>query len=284
MSQRLSWIASSDPSADGICDFFVEPDERAPAGPFGDGSLPRAAAPGEISVAAGQTYHPTMTLHANVGTGPGPIAPDGCAVAFYTLLPPGGEAEIVHAAVPPTASVLELGCGTGRILRRLAELGHRVLGVDESPDMLDQAADLNVVCSRIQALDLHRAFDTVLLASTLINTADTAARTAMLDTARRHITHGGSFILQQHPPHWFDGLVPSSTERDGIRYTVGAIDRDGPLLATTVEYQIKHHRWTHTFTTRRLPDDELAMILASAGFSDIRWLTADHAWLAVAAA
>ena len=56
----------------------------------------------------------------HVGTGPGPITNDGCAVEFYALLPAFGEPEIVHAAVPPGASILELGCGTGRILRPLA--------------------------------------------------------------------------------------------------------------------------------------------------------------------
>ena len=72
----------------------------------------------------------------NVGTGPGEITPDGCAVDFYALLPPMGEPSIVHSAVPEGASILELGCGTGRILRPLADLGHPVLGVDESPAML----------------------------------------------------------------------------------------------------------------------------------------------------
>jgi SAM-dependent methyltransferase len=225
-----------------------------------------------------------MTIRANVGTGPGPITPDGCAVAFYNRLPPAGEAEIVHAALKPAASVLELGCGTGRILRRLAELGHPVLGIDESPDMLDHAADLDTVCSPIETLDLHRAFDAVLLASTLINTPDPAVRVAMLDTARRHTIDGGSVVIQRHPPQWFDALVPSSVERDGIHYTIGPIGRDGPLLTTTIQYQVEHHRWTHTFTARCLSDDELAAILDNAGFNNVRWLTTDHSWLAASAA
>lgn len=225
-----------------------------------------------------------MTIRANAGTGPGPITPDGCAVAFYTLLPPAGEAETVHAAIPAAASILELGCGTGRILRRLAELGHRVLGVDESPDMLDLAADLDVLCSSIETLDLHCVFDAVLLASTLINTPDPAVRAAMLDTARRHTMGGGSAVIQRHPPQWFDALVPSSVERDGIRYTIGAIDRDGPLLTTTIQYQVERLRWTHTFTARCISDDELAVVLGNAGFSHLRWLTADHSWLSAAAA
>ena len=54
-----------------------------------------------------------MDEHA--GTGPGAITSDGCAVEFYALLPAFGEPEIIHAAVPPRASILELGCGTGRM-------------------------------------------------------------------------------------------------------------------------------------------------------------------------
>lgn len=44
------------------------------------------------------------------------ITEDGCAVEFYALLPPTNEAEIVHAAIPPGASVLELGAGAGRVI------------------------------------------------------------------------------------------------------------------------------------------------------------------------
>jgi hypothetical protein len=63
----------------------------------------------------------------NAGSGPGAITSDGCAVEFYALLPVFGEPEIVHQAVPQGASILELGCGTGRILRPLAALGHPAL-------------------------------------------------------------------------------------------------------------------------------------------------------------
>jgi 2-polyprenyl-3-methyl-5-hydroxy-6-metoxy-1,4-benzoquinol methylase len=82
----------------------------------------------------------------HTGTGPGAITSDGCAVEFYALLPTFGEPGIVHAAVPPGASILELGCGTGRILRPLAALGHPVTGVDDSPDMLARVADLPRTC------------------------------------------------------------------------------------------------------------------------------------------
>jgi len=221
-----------------------------------------------------------VNASANVGSGPGPIAPDGCAVDFYAVLAPAGEAEIVHDAIPPDASVLELGCGTGRILRRLAELGHPVLGVDESADMLAHIHDLDTVRSRIEELHLGRAFDAVLLASTLVNTPDLAARDAMLDAARRHTAEGGRVVIQRHKPEWFDTVGPRTVERDGVRYTSGEAHRDGPLLTTTIGYEVGTRRWSHTFTTRRLTDEELAEALRRAGFGDADWLTDDRTWLA----
>jgi SAM-dependent methyltransferase len=138
----------------------------------------------------------------NAGTGPGAITPDGCAVEFYALLPPMGEPSIVHAAVPEGASILELGCGTGRILRPLADLGHPVLGVDEAPAMLAHLANLPTACSPIETLRLGRTFGAVLLASTMLNT-QAAQRRAFLATCRRHVGPRGVVVVQQSAPSWF---------------------------------------------------------------------------------
>ena len=59
------------------------------------------------------------------GTGPGVITPDGCAVDFYVMLPDFGEPAIVHEAAGPGASILELGCGAGRVTHPLIALGHQ---------------------------------------------------------------------------------------------------------------------------------------------------------------
>ncbi|MET7397761.1 class I SAM-dependent methyltransferase [Dactylosporangium sp. NPDC005572] len=208
-------------------------------------------------------------------------APDGCPVDFYALLPPAGEPEIVHAAIPARASVLELGCGTGRILRPLAALGHPVTGVDESPEMLAHAADLDTVCARIQHLDLARRFDAVLLASHLVNTPSPADRSALLAAARRH---GTRLLVQWHPPAWFDTVEPFDTTRAGIRYRLHSIRRDGPLLTATMDYTTGEGTWHHTFTARRLTEPELRSSVREAGFVTAGWLTPDRTWLAASAA
>lgn len=47
-----------------------------------------------------------------------------------------GEARFCAALVPAGARVLDAGCGTGRVMIRLAELGYDCVGVDLDPSML----------------------------------------------------------------------------------------------------------------------------------------------------
>lgn len=213
----------------------------------------------------------------NVGTGPGEITPDGCAVDFYALLPAMGEAAVVHAAVPAGASILELGCGTGRILRPLAELGHPVLGVDESAAMLARADGLPTVCSPIETLRLDRTFGAVLLASTMINT-NPEQRHAFLATCRRHVSPGGVVVIQQTAPAWFRGGEPSQPEVEGIRRVVRTVRRTERYVDVEVEYHVGDRTWTHAFRPHQISDQELAADLAAAGLEFGRWLTDNQTW------
>jgi SAM-dependent methyltransferase len=211
------------------------------------------------------------------GTGPGVITPDGCAVDFYALLPPMGQPEIVHAAGPADASILELGCGTGRLLRPLAELGHRVLGVDESPAMLDRIPDLPTVCSQIETLRLDRRFGVVLLASNMINSSP-VQRGAFLATCRWHVDPDGLVVIQQNSPDWFDTVEPSEHQVEDIRRVIRSAERDGPQLRVVVEYHVGDKVWTHAFGSYQIRDGELRADLASADLTFGRWLTEDHEW------
>ncbi|MFD8572747.1 class I SAM-dependent methyltransferase [Streptomyces sp. NPDC059639] len=50
-----------------------------------------------------------------------------------------GEAAFCTALLPAGARVLDAGCGTGRVMIRLAELGHDCVGIDLDASMLDVA-------------------------------------------------------------------------------------------------------------------------------------------------
>jgi len=194
---------------------------------------------------------------------------------------PMGEPAIVHDAVRPGASILELGSGTGRITHPLVAIGHPVVAVDESPDMLAYVRDAETVCSRIEDLALGRRFDAVLLASHLIN-ADTATRSAFLAACRRHVADDGCVIIQQFAPEWFSAAADAESTRDGIILRMRDVSRPAPnLVSATVEYVDGDQRWTQTFTATRLDEAELAAVLADAGLRLDRYLTEDHAWLRV---
>jgi SAM-dependent methyltransferase len=214
------------------------------------------------------------------GAGPGVITNDGCAVDFYALLPAFGEPDIVHAAIPEGASILELGCGTGRILRPLAALGHPVTGVDDSPDMLAHIAGLPAVQSTIQAARLDRTFDAVLLASTMLN-VDPSLRRKFLATVRHHLADDGIAVFQYNPPSWFETFEQMQRDREdpgGIRRIIRSARREPPRLFLEVEYQVGDRTWTHSWGSYQIADDELRGDLAAAGLVFGQWLTDDHVW------
>ncbi|MGK3200150.1 class I SAM-dependent methyltransferase [Amycolatopsis sp. MEPSY49] len=203
------------------------------------------------------------------------VTADGCPVEVYELLPAAGEPEIVHAALPPGASILELGCGAGRVTHALLALGHPVVAVDDSPAMLAHVRG-STVCARIGELDLGRTFDAVLLGSHLINTAVDADRRAMLASARRHLGPSGRLIVEWHPPSWFDSVASGQGGWLGeVSVSLADVVRDGDLLSATVRYAARGKRWDQEFTCRRL---ELETVLTSADLAFDRWLSADRTW------
>ncbi|MVO90417.1 methyltransferase domain-containing protein [Streptomyces sp. p1417] len=68
-----------------------------------------------------------------------------------------GEARFCAALVPPGARVLDAGCGTGRVMIRLAELGYECVGVDLDASMLAvarrQAPELNWIRADLAEFD-----------------------------------------------------------------------------------------------------------------------------------
>jgi 2-polyprenyl-3-methyl-5-hydroxy-6-metoxy-1,4-benzoquinol methylase len=208
------------------------------------------------------------------------ITPDGCAVEFYARLSAMGEPAIVHEAVGPGASILELGCGTGRITHPLVALGHPVVAVDESAQMLAHVHGAETVCARIEELSLGRRFDAVLLASHLINVADEPARSAFLAVCREHVADHGCVVIQQSAPEWFSTATESERTQDGIIFRMRDVSRPAPdLLTATMEYVIGDQRWTQTFTSKKLNHAELVDAFGAAGLRLDRYLTDDRAWL-----
>jgi len=208
------------------------------------------------------------------------ITPDGCSVELYALLPAMGEPEVVHGAIPAGAGILELGAGAGRVTRRLVALGHPVVAVDESPEMLARIRGAETVLARIQELRLGRRFEVVLLGSFLVNTADRELRRRFLTACREHVRDDGCVLVQRHEPAWFEEAAEGERTGGAITFRLRDLTRPGPgLVAATVEYQVGGRVWTQSFTAERLDDDQLGAALDEVGLAVDAYLTADGSWV-----
>jgi SAM-dependent methyltransferase len=196
-------------------------------------------------------------------------APDGSPVEVYARLPELGEGEIVASVLPAGASLLELGCGTGRITRQLVRLGYRVTAVDESAEMLAHVRDAETIRAQIEGLDLGRRFDAVLLASNLI-TAEPEQRRAFLDTCRRHADVA---VCEGLPLGWSPEDGDTVLGEVVSRLHVESVE-DG-LVRGEMEYESEGETWRHSFEMRVFADEaELSAALAEAGLRLERWLDA----------
>lgn len=213
------------------------------------------------------------------GTGPGVITPDGCAVELYTRVPAGPEPGIIEQAVPAGASILELGCGAGRVTRPLAARGFTVTAVDESPEMLEHVHGVRTVCSPIEDLDLGERFDVVLLGSFLVHTGDPDVRRGLLATCLRHVAADGCVLIQWEPQDAHENLPAEHPLGDGLVRVVSS-DPAGPgVRSVHVEYIFPGGRWTQTFLSRPLTKPEFEHALAGAGLAVDAYLTDDRTWV-----
>jgi 2-polyprenyl-3-methyl-5-hydroxy-6-metoxy-1,4-benzoquinol methylase len=107
-----------------------------------------------------------------------------------------GEATFVRAYDP--ATVLDAGCGTGRVAIELARHGIEVVGADLDASMLATAArlapELSWVTSDLGELDLGRRFDVVVMAGNVPLFTAPGTEAALIAGVARHVGEGGRLI------------------------------------------------------------------------------------------
>jgi SAM-dependent methyltransferase len=113
-----------------------------------------------------------------------------------------GEADLVSSCAP--ASVLDAGCGTGRVAIELAVRGIDVVGVDLDERMLstarEKAPDLEWIAADLSSVMVgdeaggRRAFDTVVLAGNVMIFLEPGTEGAVVANLARHLGPGGLFI------------------------------------------------------------------------------------------
>lgn len=109
-----------------------------------------------------------------------------------------GEAEFVVSL--GVGSVLDAGCGTGRVANELARRGLDVAGIDLDASMLDRARHkapaLSWACADLSDpdLDLGRQFDAVVMAGNVMIFVTPGTEGAVLASAVRHLRRPGLVV------------------------------------------------------------------------------------------
>jgi SAM-dependent methyltransferase len=107
-----------------------------------------------------------------------------------------GEASFVERLRP--RSVLDAGCGTGRVARELARRGMEVVGVDVDADMIatarSKAPDLEWRLADLVSVDLGRAFDAIVMAGNVMIFLVPGTEGAVLANMARHLAPEGVLI------------------------------------------------------------------------------------------
>jgi SAM-dependent methyltransferase len=107
-----------------------------------------------------------------------------------------GEADFVRSFDPGT--VLDAGCGTGRVAIELARHEISVVGADVDASMLDvartRAPEIEWQLADLSTMDLGRTFDVVVLAGNVPIFCPPPSRPALVSTSARHVAPDGLLI------------------------------------------------------------------------------------------
>jgi SAM-dependent methyltransferase len=197
--------------------------------------------------------------------------------------------ELARAAGAP---VLELGCGTGRVLLPIAELGIPCTGVDASQSMLDALAarntlpTLRLARARMQDFDLGEdrfglIFSAFRAFQHLVEVED---QLACLERVRRHLAPGGCFAFDVFAPRLERVAVTEEPETEDARFEyegdevvrLTSIRRDPSRQLSFLRMRYQRRRGGEVvadevteFSMRHFFRYELEHLLARAGFGEI---------------
>jgi SAM-dependent methyltransferase len=129
-------------------------------------------------------------------------------------------------ALRPAGSVLDVGCGTGALARRLSGLGYEVTGVDPSEGMLEvmreRSPGVPAVRGSGTALPFEpSSFDIVVSVATFHHIAEPGAVRATLAEMTRVSKPGGRIVVWDHNPrnpYWSSLMarVPQDTGEERL--------------------------------------------------------------------
>jgi ubiquinone/menaquinone biosynthesis C-methylase UbiE len=221
----------------------------------------------------------------------------GAYARFYDLDYAGMDADlpvIQQFALRAGSPILELACGTGRVLLPLAREGYQVTGVDVSASMLNEArrkissqgleSHVTLVQQDMRDLSLNGSFNLALvLSNSFLHLLTLDDQLAALQGVRRHLHPGGLLLLDVFNPDLsrlldFQGrttlekvMIEPETGHRLMKYHSQMADLGQQTIQVTYivdEMDAEGHvqRTLFPFCLRYLFRYELELLLRHAGF------------------
>jgi SAM-dependent methyltransferase len=161
-----------------------------------------------------------------------------------------GEARYVTSFLPDRARILELGCGTCRHARHLAEMGHFLYCVDSNREMLGQAVPHDNLVIREADLRTLRlgpgSFDAVIALYNVFNLLETDEDVeAFFRVAGHHLRPGGTLLFDS----WYrPGVLALGTYNKILRLQKGPLTLvrlSEPVYRDESKVRIRYSLYVH---------------------------------------
>lgn len=116
----------------------------------------------------------------------------------------GGEARLLDAMAERGSYILDAGCGPGRVGGRLHAMGHRVVGIDVDPGLIEAAekdypgpawAVGDLAELDLQALGIDSDFDLIVCAGNVMTFLAPSTRQLVIDNFARVLAPDGRIVI-----------------------------------------------------------------------------------------
>ncbi|MEM8708957.1 MAG: class I SAM-dependent methyltransferase [Actinomycetota bacterium] len=159
-----------------------------------------------------------------------------------------GEADLIGSLLA-TGSVLDAGCGTGRVAIELSRRGYDVVGVDLDPGMLDtartKAPELAWHLADLLTVDVGRTFDLVALPGNVMIFLDPGTEAGVVANLVRHLEPDGRLVAgfqltdDRYALHDYDDACAAAGLE--LEHRWATWDRE-PFVSDGAEYAVSVHR------------------------------------------
>lgn len=206
--------------------------------------------------------------------------------------------EFITAALKseniPDGLVLDLGCGTGRLTRLLADAGYDMIGVDNSPEMLDMAQqagknagsietsgkktktpEILYLCQDMREFELYGTVRAVVSACDCINyILDKRELKKVFTLVNNYLESRGAFIFDFHTEHYYKDVLADNVFADDREEAAFIWNNFFDAKRRLNEYDLTvfakrddnlYDRFTETHIQRAYTADEIEKLLTDVG-------------------